>query len=211
MTLDRFLVYFGYILLLINLICYLKVYSKKSFSFKLFTFYLAVTFIIQITTTTLRKLGINNVFLSHYYFISQFIILSIFFNNILKNKLQKRIIQFVFLTVLLTLTIYYFKYPSNYFRFNVLEIVITSFPLIIYSFFFFTQKVEGNNKKYIFIISGFFIFILCSTLLFTTGNITSSIKKIIWHSNATLYIVFQVLIFVEWYKNFRKPTTSRIK
>jgi len=118
--------------------------------------------------------------------------------------LQKKIITFGLFIVLISLGIYYIIYPSNYYKFNIFEIIITSVPLLVYSFFFFIQKIEDADKKYIYIVSGFFLYLLCSTLLFTTGNIKAEIKKIIWHTNAILYMVYQVLIFIEWYKNFRK-------
>jgi hypothetical protein len=76
---------------------------------------------------------------------------------------------------------------------------------MVYFFFFFNKKIEDSDKKFIYIVSGFFLYILCSTLLFTAGNIESGTKYIIWYSNAVLYIVYQLLIFVEWYKHLRKP------
>jgi hypothetical protein len=174
-------------------------------AFKIFSYYLLTILIIQLTAKYLRSNNINNIYLSHYYFIGQFIFLSLFFKQLLKNTLQKKITTFGLFIVLITLVIYYILNPLNYYKFNIFEIIATSIPLIVYSFFFFVQKIEDSNKKYIYIVSGFFLYITCSTLLFTTGNIAAEIKKMIWYSNATLYIVYQVLIFIEWYKNFRKP------
>jgi hypothetical protein len=111
--------------------------------------------------------------------------------------------------VLIPLGIYYSLYPANYYKFNAFEIVITSLPLMAYSFLFFIQKMEGSDRKFIYIISGFFLYILCSTLLFTVGNIESRIIKLIWYSNTVLYIIYQVLIFIEWYKNFREKTSLK--
>ncbi|MFY0629077.1 MAG: hypothetical protein JXR05_01780 [Flavobacteriaceae bacterium] len=60
---------------------------------------------------------------------------------------------------------------------------------------------------FIYIISGAFLYILCSTLLFVMGNYVANTKtpwyQSIWRFNNGLYILFQVLIFIEWYKHFR--------
>jgi hypothetical protein len=109
---------------------------------------------------------------------------------------------------LFALGVYYFLEPSNYYRFNIFEIILTSVPLIVYCLLFFIQRIDGEKRKFIYITSGFFLYILCSTLLFTTGNISSEIKNFIWYTNAILYIVYQVLIFVEWYKHFRKKPAN---
>lgn len=190
-------------ILLINLILYLKRFSVFSKAFKVFCVYLIYISIIQITTITLNRLGIHNVFLSHFYFIIQFLILSVFFLEVIKSSFLKKVISFTIGGVVLALSYQYFKTPDIFFRFNTLEIALTSFPLIAYSFFFFIEKITDSEKKFIYIISGFFLYMLCSTLLFITGNISSSIKEYIWLFNAFLYLTYQLLIFIEWYKHFR--------
>ena len=32
----------------------------------------------------------------------------------------------------------------------------------------------------------------------------SSLKKFLWLLNSVLFVVYQILIFMEWYKNYRK-------
>ena len=204
MTLIELFIYFGYLLLSLNTFIFFKSYRKSSIAFKVFAYYLLIILIIQITSTIIKKLGFYNLFLSHYYFVGQFILLSLFFKQVLQKKIQKKIITSTLTIILITTGIYYAIYPSNYFKFNVFEIVLTSIPLIVYCFFFFIQRIEGSNKKFVYIVSGFFLYILCSTLLFITGNIRADIKKMIWYANAILYIVYQALIFIEWYKHFRK-------
>lgn len=113
---------------------------------------------------------------------------------------------------------YYGLYPQYFLQWNVFEITITSIPLLIYSFLFFTQNIDIKSTRYfIYFNSGLFIYLLSSTLLFTLGNIgledsaIRPIKLIVWKFNSILYIIFQVLIFIEWYKNFRKPISNKIE
>lgn len=192
------------ILLVLNFICYFSKHKRYPLALKIFTLYLFLMTLIQLSSDLMAIYKMNNIFFAHYYFIGQFILLSLFFKQLLKNTFQKKALTFVLFIVLIALGIYYLLYPSNYYNFNIFETIITSVPLLVYSFFFFLQKIEDPDKKYIYIVSGFFLYLLCSTLLFTTGNITADIKKFIWHTNVILHIVYQVLIFVEWYKHFRK-------
>ena len=198
--------YIGYLVLTINTFIYFKSNKKKSVAFEVFSFYLIGILIIQFITNLLADIRYNNLFLSHYYFIGQFILLSFFFKEILKKKSQKKTINLLLIIVLITLGIYYFLNPEMYFEFNQLEIILTSVPLLIYSLFFFIQKIDDSNKQFLYLTSGLFIYILCSTLLFVSGDIGigSSLKRIIWQLNSVLYLLYQILVFIEWYKNFRK-------
>ncbi|WP_299015611.1 hypothetical protein [uncultured Polaribacter sp.] len=159
----------------------------------------------------LNNLGENNLYLSHYYFIGQFILLSIFFSKILNGKKLVAAIKKILIAIIILLIGYYSFYPKDYFRWNVFEIAITSIPLLIYSFIFFTQKIDFKaNNLFIYFNSGFFVYLLSSTLLFTLGNIglenieIKPIKIIVWKINSFLYLSYQILVFAEWYKNFRK-------
>ena len=193
------------LILAINIILYFKCYRKNSIAFKVFTNYLLFIFIMELVSGYLRLNKENNLYLSHYYFIGQFIFLSLFYLFLEKKRLLKNGIRIILLLSLVSIGIYYLKNPKAYFSFNLFEIAITSIPLILFSFYFFIKKIDSDNHKFIYLNAGFFLYISCSTLLFSAGNISSSIKNIIWYSNVILYLVYQILVFVEWYKNFRKP------
>ncbi len=81
----------GYLILFLNLILFIKGYRNHGKAYSLFTWYLGVIFLVQMTSMTLKKFNISNLYLSHFYFIGQFIFLSLFYVNILKQELQKRI------------------------------------------------------------------------------------------------------------------------
>lgn len=203
MPIARYIIYFGHLLLLLNTILLIRSYRKQSVAFNIYTYYLILILIIQIISSYKSFYKTPNIHLSHFYFIGQFILLSIFFKNILEKKSLKKITTFTLVIVVIAMGLYYVLYPSNYYKFNIFEIVITSVPLITYCFFFFIQAIDGTSKKFTYIVSGFFLYILCSTLLFISGNLNASIMKAMWAINALLYIIYQVLIFTEWYKNLR--------
>ena len=191
--------------LAINTILFFKSYRNKPVAFKIFSYYLLFILLIQLTTLYMRLNKITNLYFSHYYFVGQFIFLSLFYINLEKRFLIKKIIKSILFISLISVAVYYYIYPEDYFGYNVSEVFLTSIFLIIYSFLFFLKKIDSPDKKFIYINSGFFLYITCSTLLFAAGNIESSIKSIVWYSNVSLYLVYQLLIFIEWYKHFRKP------
>jgi hypothetical protein len=210
MDLIKIFIYTGYLILALNTFLFFKNYRKNLVAFKLFAIYLALTLIVQLSSRYLSFYKLNNLHLSHYYFIGQFLLLSLFFKTVLEKKVLKKAISIILISVLIALSIYYVINPSHYNRFNIFEILITSVPLIVYCFFFFIQTIDGTNKKFIYIISGLFLYILCSTLLFTAGNLDNDTRDVIWWSNTILYLVYQVLIFIEWYKHLRKNSDKTI-
>jgi len=207
MSLLDFLIHIGNIFLFINVIIYsLKLYRRTKI-FKILWFYLLSMLIIQCLTIILQTQRIDNLYLSHYYFIVQFILLSLFYIKLFREKKQKNIIKITSIFVLLILSLQYINTPLLYYEFNLLEIVLTSLSLVFFSVIHFRNSLT-DKTNYIYINSGIFIYLISSTLIFCSGNFfkegPSNLKNILWHLNSILFIVYQIFIFVEWYKNFRK-------
>ena len=207
MTFDDFVINTGYAVLVLNTLVFIISYNKKHKALKYFIMYLLLCLFIQFLSNILNSLNNYNLFLSHYFFIGQFIFLSLFFSSLTDFKKYKRLHIFLTFIIATSFIIYLYNFPNNLNRWSVLEIAITSIALLLYSFFFFLKKIEdAKDKRYIYFNSGFFVYTLCSTLIFTLGNIGSrELKFYVWQFNTILYLVFQLMIFVEWYKNFRKP------
>lgn len=202
-----FLVNFGYFLLLINFIVFAIGLSKKQKSYVIFTVYLFLIVCIQLITLVLRKLGVNNLFLSHFYFIGQFLMLGLFYFNLIADKFQKKVIKITLVLALLSLVIQYSIRPDLFFEFNLYEIFITSFLLIIYATFHFYNMLNGK-KVFYYINIGIILYLFGSTILFLVGNLSimlsSKYYKVPSRINYILYIVFQLFILIEWRKSFYK-------
>lgn len=202
----KILAFLSYFLLIFNIILFFKEYMRQNKVYKIFCYYLLFTLIIQLISEIYIFLDKENLFLTHYYFTIQFFFLSFFYKELIKWRKQISVVLFI---TFLFLIIQYLVKPNLYFEFNLLEILFCSIPLLIYSFQFFFENIDGKNKKFIYVNSAIFTYILSSTLIFSSGNIMpnlpKSINSIIWTVNAFLYLIFQVLIFIEWYKNFRIP------
>ena len=190
----------GYCVLLVNLILLLKGFSANGKAFKIFTIYTLIMFIIQILTNILYYKAINNLFLSHFYLILQFIMLSLFYHNLLIEKWQKKFVRIGLLLGLLSLLIQYTINPGLFKIFNYYEIFITSFLIIIYATFHFYNMLN-EKKQFYFINMGVFIYLFASTVLFLAGNLVAQLSSknntLTWTLNAFLYIVYQLIVFYE--------------
>lgn len=208
------IVYTGYFLLFINIIFYSKSYRNKSMAFRVIIGYLLYTFIIQMFADYMSEHKIHNLFLTHYYFIGQLILFSYFYYLLLNKPIFKKIIIVVLSIVTTIIGVQYFNTPELYYTFNLWEVVLSFTPIVIYSLFYFYESFGVENKKYLILSSGIFFYLLSATLIFSAGNLINSADKYLsiptWTLNAFLYVVYQLFIFIEWYRNFRKPETTSI-
>jgi hypothetical protein len=203
---NRILAFIGYFFLLLNFVLFLKSVANKGKAYKLFVFYLGLILVVQILAEVFIQQRKNNLFLSHFYFIGQFVVLSLFYLTLLsKVNLQRKIVKAGLLTVLLVLGAQYFMDPSLFAKFNLFEIFITSFTLIIYAAFHF-YNLLNEKKEFYYVNIGVLIYLFGSTVLFLVGNLMTALSpamnKIPWILNSFLYIIYQIFILVEWKKSF---------
>ena len=195
------------LLSIINVFVYTITYKKNrnNITYKIFSLYLLSSVVINMAVITLAFHKENNLFLSHYYFIFQFVILSLFYKTLFK-KSQQLLVTLFFIPVVTILTIQYAISPELYFKFNTTEVFITCFPIIAYSMIHLYNSLN-KPPKCMYINIGVLIYLTTSTLIFILGDyLTSSGNKFannIWLINKVLYVVYLLLIFTEWWKNFR--------
>jgi hypothetical protein len=210
---DDVFLYLGMLLNIINMFLYALSYKKNSrnLTYKLFSLYLLCELIINISAFILASYQEHNLFLTHYYFILQYIILSLFYKTLFKNP-QKQMVTVVFIPVLTILAIQYAMQPELYFKFNTTEVFITSLPIVVYSMIHLYNSLN-ESPKYMYINAGVLIYITTSTLIFILGDYlsgnssssssSSSSVDTIWFINKVLYVIYLALIFIEWWRNFR--------
>lgn len=201
------LVNIGYLILFFNLILFIKGFANQGKAYKIFTWYLGVVFTIQIISNIFMRMNTNNLFLSHFYFIGQFILLSFFYITVLKEEFQKKLVKAGLVIGLLALSIQYAYDTSLFFKFNLFEIFITSFLLIIYATIHFYNMLN-EKKEFYYVNVGLLIYLLGSTILFFVGNLTAILSPkmslFTWILNALLIIINQFFILIEWKKSFYK-------
>lgn len=197
----------GYILLFVNCILIGKNISKKSKSVKVFFVYNLVMFLIQMTSKVLFTLKMNNLFLSHFYFILQFLILSYFYYTLLDVPFQKRVVKIVSVITILVLAVDYTWKPELFFSLNLLEIFVTSLPVVIYAAFHLYNLLNKQHYFY-YTTVGILIYLYGSTFLFLSYElIMIAIEKqagvYTWFLNIFLYVVYQLFILKDLLKTKR--------
>ena len=202
-------------ILLLNTILYFKRFTSNGRSFKVFTVYLSYILFFQIASTIMSRLHIHNLYLTHYYFIGQFIFLSYFYANILNSEKFKLAIKIILAIILFVLGIQFIVDPEIYFTFSLLEIILTFIPIVIYTLFYFYESFGIESKGYLTLNSGIYFYLLSSTLIFSAGNLTvfsnSPIRNLTWTINSYLFLIYQLSILFEWYKNFKKTSNKTEK
>lgn len=187
----------GYFFLLLNLILYITGFSKFGKAYKVFTFYLGLLVTVQLICVILLYCKRVNLFMSHFYFVGQLVLLAIFYFLLLKDVLKKKIILIGTSTGLLVLAVQYIFDPGMFSKFNLLEITITSLLVVFFALLHLYDMLT-DKKEYYYITVGIIIYLLASTILFLVGNLTiglsENLKFLSWTLNAVLVLVNQLFI-----------------
>ncbi len=194
---------FSLFLLLINSILFLsKVKKINNRTYKYVSIYLIVLFVVELFCNTIGFLyPAQNLYLSHFYFNAQFVLLSIVFYRLFSNPKLKKLIALNYVIVTLIIIGMYTYDIQSFWQFNLFEIAATSTLLIIYALIHLYNTL-GEKKKYFYLMLGLIMYLLCSSLIFLFGNYELVFIEDpyidIWIFNTLFYIVYQVLIFTEW-------------
>ncbi|RDI58101.1 hypothetical protein IQ02_00017 [Flavobacterium glaciei] len=200
-------VYLGYFILLLNFFLYWRGFSKYGKTFQYLVYYLTILVIAQVSMEILVLQSIDNLYFVHVYFIGQFLCLGFFYKSLMKTKTQVAIIQYSMLAGCVILIVDYTINPEQFFKFNLLEIALTSLLVVLYAVMHLYNMLL-EKKQYYYLTIGIITYLLASTVLFFVGNLTiglsDAVKFLTWTLNSFLIILFQLLILVEWKKSFYK-------
>lgn len=200
-----FLIYSGYLLLLINLILYTYSFFRKEKSNIFFMCYLLFSFIMQITMEFMYYFRFDNLFLINIFVVGQMILLSLFYASIVKLESQKRIVKRSLYCALFILSIQFFIDYRQFLKFNLFAITIASLLIVAFALVHFYNMLT-EHKSYYYITIAVIFFMLGSTILYLVGNLTLSLsddlKYLSWKLNAFLFLVYQLFILYEWKISF---------
>jgi len=206
MSFIKCLIFLGNTLLIINTVIYVKALNKNR-AFKNFVTFLILTSIIQSCMIFIAfVLHQNNLFMNNIFLFIQFIFLSLFYKELLANK----VIVYVLAFGLVLLGIQYINNISLFKIYNPIGITVTQTLIIVYSIIYFYKSLHVEKPNFIIVNIGVFIYLICSTLIFASGNLVFNLQisfdlyDILFKLNASFYIIFQILIFIEWRKNYYK-------
>ena len=203
MDILRVLSYIGYIILCINIITYLIGFAKNDKAYKFFVCYLVAIAIIQAVMEHHAHKGYNNHYLSTYYLLSRFVLLSLFFYHAfaaVKKNISLLVVG-ISSIVIVGLIVQYSIYPELYNEFNSLGFLVTASVLIIYAVMYLYEMLS-IRLPYYYTTIGIFLYMLSSAVIFASAtsivSFDDKINMYIWKLNAFLFIVYQLLILWEW-------------
>lgn len=191
----------AHVILVLNFILFLYRYKKENKAHKIFTIYLGIIVLIELLIQIIIDLGYENLFLSHFYFTGQFILLSLFYLELLTENYQKTIVKFNLIIMPLIIVLNFLFNPSQFHEFCLIEILLTSISIISYSTFHFYNMLS-TKKEFYYINSGILIYLFGSTVTFLPRNLHTiygfSFSMALQVLNIVLYIVYLIFIFLEW-------------
>ncbi|MEZ4874626.1 MAG: hypothetical protein R2793_04040 [Flavobacteriaceae bacterium] len=145
-----------------------------------------------------------------FYFIGQFVFLSLFYFELLKKKW----VPIVLFLVLGVLALQYVFDPSSFLAYNTMGVILTQSVVVVYSMLYF-YKMLSQKGSFLIVNNGIFLYLMASVLFFSSGNLLLKLNlsletmRLIGFVNDFFYFVFIILIVVEWYRNFR-PTPLKV-
>ncbi len=204
---DDFLIYSGYLILLLNLILYSYSFFRKGKANVFFVSYLAFSFLMQLSMELMYIFRMNNLFVVNIFFIGQMILLGLFYNSLMILKSQKIFVKTSLIIALSLLTAQYVLDPAEFLKFNLFEIILTSLLIVVYALVHFYNMLT-ESKQYYYVNVGVICYLLASTVLFLIGNLSlelsNDLKYLSWMLNAFLVFVYQLFILYEGIQSFYK-------
>ncbi|WP_230407980.1 hypothetical protein [Flavobacterium hydrocarbonoxydans] len=160
---------------------------------------------MQFSLEVMYQIGVNNLFAINIFFIGQMILLGLFYNSLLELKSQKLFVKSSVICALLFLGVQFTLDSSQFLKFNLTEITLTSLLVVVFALFHFYNMLT-ETKRFYYVTIGIVFYLLASTVLFLIGNLSSEldndVKYLTWMLNAFLAIVFQFFILYEWKVSF---------
>ena len=208
MKIDSILSHISTGILFINVVLFLTSFKRNDLTYKIFSFYLLSSFILQFTATYYAIQGLANHFLSTYFFILRYLILTLFFYNLFKKFQHLSIKKYLLWSSIIAVFIIsgqYILQPDLYYSFNSLGFLITSILLISYALIYLYFMLS-STESYLYIILGMLVYLISSSLIFITAtdiiSLNNEMNFYIWLVNILLYLAYQLLILYQWRTQF---------
>lgn len=202
MLFTLFISYF--VLLSVNIIAFVYIYLKSKGNYKTaktISFYLIFMATNEIVSSILSFKGINNLFLSHSFIIIHALILGYLFIKHFLNNNQIKMAKIYLIISLSFLCFQYLTTPSLSNQFNIVEVFLMNYFLILCSFCYFYNTL-GKTRQYNYLVLGILIYSILSTSIFLFANLAISLDvnlaKIIWSTHLVLLLTYQILLTFQW-------------
>jgi len=179
-------------------------FTKFGKAYKIFTLYLLYVAVIQIALFFYSLEKANSIHLFHYYFIGQFICLSLFYRTLLRSKW----VIGLFGIVALFIGYSYVNEPRIFYEYHTFGAVLSHSAIVVYALVYY-YRMLSRKGKFLMVNTGVLIYFLSSSLYYASGNLVIALglpketQRYIGLINDFLYLSFLIIVFWEWYRNFR--------
>ncbi|WP_281754822.1 hypothetical protein [Neptunitalea chrysea] len=166
--------------------------------------------VVQLVMRVLKENHMENIYVSHAYFILQFVFVSLLFKELIPNLRFRMLSKYLLIGIPIIVSILFVFDPKAFWNFYIPEIIMCSIPLIGYIIYYLFISLEVKKSVWILVSIGLFVYLISSLLVYVGGNYLinndteSGYIGQLWLVNNFIYLGYQVLITVEWYKNFRR-------
>jgi hypothetical protein len=162
--------------------------------------YITINGFVNLLVSVLAHNHINNLPVFHFFTIIEFILLSLFFGSVYKDK-RYSVFSYVIIGIFTILSVLNTLFIQDLYKFNTysrsLEAIILMCYCIYYFYYLIKQSTPLTNSA-TWYASGIFIYFSTSFIIFIMSNITLTIDKelnrIIWLVHATMVLVMYVFI-----------------
>lgn len=196
---------------LVLALIYLMRFRKLGWDYKYFTLTLITYGVIMFSMDLYVTItdGKNNLFLFFPYLVFEYVTLILFYSEVLQNKK----IRLLLIPGLLFFAVQYILNPGLIYELNELGTFVSHSILISLSLFYMYRCLT-NAGPFSLINLGIFLYFVPVTLVFVFGNFLNSdefyLKLSLLFNNIheLIYLLFQILVFVEWWRNFYRVKTN---
>ena len=172
-------------------------FSKQGKAYKIFTIYITVVLAIDFIASHLWDwFGIYNIFTSHFYDLLQFVLLSYFYGNLLNTKKQLYTVYLLLIILPFFLLVRYVFNPEMFFEYSLLEMYLTTMPIIIYATMHLYNHL-GKKIELYYINIGLLFYLFGSTVIFLLYELLGmfKVRSTLFDNLSIINIVLQYIKF----------------
>lgn len=193
------------VILVLNIIGCISIRrEQKQRHWTYFLVFLVLSLITEIVAKITWKQGINNLPLLHIYTLLEFLLLSLFFGELLAKTAKNRTYLLYYMAGVSALIVLNTALLQDLFTFNSNAKTLTQCSFILFSVVWLFQtsaepihENTAQNTSLFYIIAAILLYYAGSLFIFMASNALARLEKLAslpWLINAALYFVFQLLV-----------------
>lgn len=199
-----FVLFWSYFTLLgLNTLLFSFQWRSASPQGKIVSLYLWSMFVIQLVSYLVALHTQNNLYLSHLFFCTQFVLLGVFYYRVLAQDAQRRFIVWYLSGAGLLLAGQYALDPQLLFRYNLLEVFLTNYFLVFCSLMYqYNSLSRMQNDGFSLFNWAVLVYSTLSLSFFLFGNVMAEIEINFsipaWLINNCILVLFHLAVLLQW-------------